>query len=252
MSGAGASQVNGPHPPKRGRFCRPAMRCKHGLSGRKERFASRRRAWVGGQSLASASEGEMSIREMSKRGVSVFAIVLLVCTVGATAARAQTYTDLFNFDGIHGADPTYPQILAQGRDGNLYGTAPLGDEHGFGVVFRVTPSGTPKILHDFSGSDGVATVMGRFLGSARTVSLLLFISSTQRRAKLRRHPSKRPMGTFTERRAQGRTKSRPPGHSLSLVRFPATPMPRFCRPMTGVSTAPQTWAARRALGRCFG
>src|ERR1700681_3843657 len=97
-----------------------------------EKFASRRRAWVRGQSLASASGGEMSIREMSKRGVSVFGIVLQVCTVGATAARAQTYPDLFKSDGIHGADPTYPQILAQGREGNLYGTAPLGDGHGFG------------------------------------------------------------------------------------------------------------------------
>jgi uncharacterized repeat protein (TIGR03803 family) len=75
------------------------------------------------------------------------------------------YTDLFNFDGNHGASPSYPEILAQGRDGNLYGTAPLGDEHGFGVVFRVTTSGTARILHDFSGGDGANPYSGLTLGT---------------------------------------------------------------------------------------
>lgn len=92
----------------------------------------------------------------------VFTIVLLMLVVARQGA-AQTYTDLLNFDGVHGYSPVYPQILAQGRDGNLYGTAPL-SYGGGGVVFRLALDGTTKILHTFNGSDGKLPYSGLVLG----------------------------------------------------------------------------------------
>jgi uncharacterized repeat protein (TIGR03803 family) len=96
---------------------------------------------------------------------SVLGATLALTVASAGASYAQTYTDLFNFDGIHGASPQNPGILAQGRDGNLYGTTPAGDSHGFGVVFRITPTGTARVLHDFKGSDGANPGGGLTLGT---------------------------------------------------------------------------------------
>jgi len=77
--------------------------------------------------------------------LAVFTLVL----AAATVAGAQTYTDLYNFDNTHGADPQ--AILAQGRDGNLYGTTYNGGTKGTGEVFQITPSGSLTVLHNFDG-----------------------------------------------------------------------------------------------------
>jgi len=72
---------------------------------------------------------------------------MLLIAAATTAATAQTYTDLHNF---HEHDGAYPQgILAQGRDGNLYGTAVEGGAYKGGTAFRITPSGTVSVLHSF-------------------------------------------------------------------------------------------------------
>jgi len=80
------------------------------------------------------------------------------------AAQSQTYIDLFNFDGVHGANPSYPELLAQGRDGDLYGTAPFGYYSEAGVVFRSTPGGASRIVHGFRVSDGNHPYGGLTLG----------------------------------------------------------------------------------------
>ncbi|MGH9431956.1 MAG: choice-of-anchor tandem repeat GloVer-containing protein, partial [Terriglobia bacterium] len=92
----------------------------------------------------------MPLRKVRIYGPWVLTMVLLIVATGVPAARAQTYTDLFNFDGTHGAGPSNPGILAQGRDGSLYGTAPSGGSQGGGVAFRVTVGGTPRVMHDFA------------------------------------------------------------------------------------------------------
>jgi len=74
-----------------------------------------------------------------------FALVV----AAATVAGAQTYTDLYDFDNTHGADPQ--AILAQGRDGNLCGTTYNGGTKGAGEVFQITPSGSLTVLHNFDG-----------------------------------------------------------------------------------------------------
>ncbi|MGH9434305.1 MAG: choice-of-anchor tandem repeat GloVer-containing protein, partial [Terriglobia bacterium] len=108
--------------------------------------------------------GEMPLRKVRIYGPWVLTMVLLIVATGVPVARAQTYTDLFSFGGAHGDSPFYPQLLAQGRDGNLYGTAAFGN-HGRGVAFRVTPDGTAKVLYDFDGVHGVNPNSGLTLGT---------------------------------------------------------------------------------------
>jgi uncharacterized repeat protein (TIGR03803 family) len=70
---------------------------------------------------------------------------------------------LYSFTG--GADGAFP-ISALVRDGvgNLYGTTTQGGSVGAGVVFKVDPSGTETVLHNFTGgTDGVDPVGGLLL-----------------------------------------------------------------------------------------
>jgi uncharacterized repeat protein (TIGR03803 family) len=81
------------------------------------------------------------------------------------ASEGQTFSALYDLGA--GSDPTNPQspgIVAQGRDGNLYSTAPAGGAFGDGAIFSMTPGGTITDLHDFSGSDGLAPFSGLTLG----------------------------------------------------------------------------------------
>jgi len=92
------------------------------------------------------------------------ACIAVFFAAAVAMSHAQTYTVLFDFDGVHGSEPQYPQLLAQGRDGNLYGTTPS-SKHDTGVVFRFTPAGVPKVLHTFDGTDGDRSLSGLTLGT---------------------------------------------------------------------------------------
>ncbi len=94
-----------------------------------------------------------------------FLLFVLAVTLTASVGQAQTFTDLFDFDGTsHGCCSTYPGALAQGRDGNLYGTSFAGGANGRGNVFKATLSGTITILHDFNVTDGSQPQGGLSLG----------------------------------------------------------------------------------------
>jgi len=82
----------------------------------------------------------------------VFCFALLLCAA-ATAARAQTFTTLLDFDGTNGANPG-SMSLVQGRDGNLYGTTSGGGAYGAGTVFRITPQGNLTTLYSFCAQAG--------------------------------------------------------------------------------------------------
>lgn len=93
--------------------------------------------------------------------------VFLACAMFATATlSAQVYTDLHDFNcTLEGCGPQYPAILAQGRDGNLYGTLEQGGTSSMGTVFRMTPSGVVTTLYNFSGLDGQNPDGGLVLGT---------------------------------------------------------------------------------------
>jgi uncharacterized repeat protein (TIGR03803 family) len=64
-----------------------------------------------------------------------------------------TLTTLHNFESTEGANPIAG--LIQATDGNFYGTTYAGGSAGgWGVVFKITPSGTVTTLHSFDGTNG--------------------------------------------------------------------------------------------------
>jgi uncharacterized repeat protein (TIGR03803 family) len=101
---------------------------------------------------------------------SVAVILVTLILVGAaatTAATAQTYTVLYNFGSNQGDpnDPYYSGIIAQGRDGNLYSTAPDTWTGEPGTVFKITPAGVVTVLHQFNGTDGQSPSSGLTLAT---------------------------------------------------------------------------------------
>jgi uncharacterized repeat protein (TIGR03803 family) len=100
-------------------------------------------------------------------GIAIRSLQLaLACTVMACGilAKAQTYTAVYSY-GSHTGDPKNPQpsgLIAQGRDGNLYSTAPLGGATGGGGAFDITTSGSLTKLFDFASNE--AGVGGLTLG----------------------------------------------------------------------------------------
>jgi uncharacterized repeat protein (TIGR03803 family) len=76
-------------------------------------------------------------------------------------APAETFTTLISFNGTDGSRP--PTSLAQGPDGNFYGTTSVGGTNcgtgiNCGTVFKITPAGELTTLYNFCGqtncSDG--------------------------------------------------------------------------------------------------
>ncbi len=80
-------------------------------------------------------------------------------------ASNPVYKRLFHFDGTNGA---WPNSLAQGTDGNLYGTTQYGGANGAGTVFQLTLDGSLTIIHDFCNKkclDGAIPASGLLLAS---------------------------------------------------------------------------------------
>lgn len=83
------------------------------------------------------------------------AFIALLLAASAPRLRAQTYTVLYNFGAA--CDPVLPEnagIIAQGRDGNFYSTAPFGGCYTNGAAYKVSSSGTETVLHSFNNGDG--------------------------------------------------------------------------------------------------
>jgi uncharacterized repeat protein (TIGR03803 family) len=78
-----------------------------------------------------------------------------VVIAASIVTHAQTYSVLYNFGSAKDDPftPSHPGIVAQGRDGNLYSTAPHGGTC-CGSVFQITPAGKFKNIHNFTGNSG--------------------------------------------------------------------------------------------------
>ena len=110
------------------------------------------------------------------------AIAVSVLAVAATPLQAQTYSALYEFGGQTGdpENPQYSGMIAQGRDGDLYSTAPatpLGLCSFCGAVFKISPSGTVSVVYDFNDAAGsgytpfgglVLGTDGNFYGTTKT------------------------------------------------------------------------------------
>ncbi|MGD1019549.1 MAG: choice-of-anchor tandem repeat GloVer-containing protein [Verrucomicrobiia bacterium] len=87
-----------------------------------------------------------------------------------------TYTNLYSFAAFPGDGNSPGAALVQGSDGNFYGTTVFGgttnynpwcDCHGYGTIFRISPSGTYTSVYSFGGSpnDGENPYAGLVQGS---------------------------------------------------------------------------------------
>ena len=93
-------------------------------------------------------------------------MLLLAAAVCTAPGGAQTYTVLYNFTGT--SDGGYPEgNLIRDAAGNLYGTTNEG-VHGYGSVFKLSPSGSLTVLYGFAGppTDGGGSAAGVFPDSA--------------------------------------------------------------------------------------
>lgn len=64
-----------------------------------------------------------------------------------------TLTTLHNFSGPDGASPIAGVTF--GPDGSIYGATPAGGSEGTGIIFKIAPTGTFQILHDFTYLEGL-------------------------------------------------------------------------------------------------
>jgi len=93
------------------------------------------------------------------------------CGVVYKATAAGKITVLHKFTGYVSStvyDGNRPiGVLAEGTDGNFYGTTYQGGAHNEGTVFKITPSGTYTLLYSLGGYtfDGVLPIAGLTLGT---------------------------------------------------------------------------------------
>ena len=109
------------------------------------------------------SRVESSVLRSAIEQKTFWALVLaaLVVLVATTTGHAQTESVLHSFanDGTDGFEP-YATLIVDGK-GNLYGTTSSGGAHNFGMVFKLTPTGTEKVLYSFGGgADGAHPQFG--------------------------------------------------------------------------------------------
>jgi len=97
---------------------------------------------------------------------------ILFCFVTVVVSPAQTFTTLANFNQANGDEPYYVS-LAQGFDGNFYGTTLAGGTHGQGTVFTISTEGSLKVIYSFYSASGynpsagvVLAADGSFYGAA--------------------------------------------------------------------------------------
>lgn len=81
-----------------------------------------------------------------RRTASILFTVFVALT---TIASAQQLTVLHTFNSTDGQFPNGGLVHAS--DGNLYGTTSSGGAHGFGTVFKITPSGKFTSIYNFAG-----------------------------------------------------------------------------------------------------
>ena len=116
----------------------------------------------------SNSVGKRRETKRESRHTFAFLFALAIVLLGVTSlVFAQTPDLLVSFDpvdsGIFGPFP--PSVMAQGRDGNLYGTVSSGGANLVGGIFMVDQSGNMSTLYDFVRADGQHCNMGLTLGN---------------------------------------------------------------------------------------
>lgn len=97
---------------------------------------------------------------MKHRGTVVSLIgVALLFVVGV---NAQTYKVLYTYPGTDNntSGITWPSVLSQGQDGNLYSTIQTNGSTTYGTVYKVTPSGVYSPVYTFCSEGSPCSLTG--------------------------------------------------------------------------------------------
>ncbi len=124
------------------------------------------------QAMRAVIREQFMIRELSSAKASrsltrkiMPALVLFSMLLCGQFLVAQGYVDLYDFPAHSGGCcPQHTSLMAEGRDGNLYGTTSFGGASNIGIVFKVSPTGTYKQLYSFDTVHGSTPVGGLLLG----------------------------------------------------------------------------------------
>ena len=106
-----------------------------------------------------------TVRDFKVAGRVILGVLLLFFGFCAGTLCAQTYADLYDFPGKPGGCcPQYPSVMAQGRDGDLYGITTTGGVNNVGSIFKIPPTGGLTLLFSFDTTHGSTPIGGLVLG----------------------------------------------------------------------------------------
>jgi uncharacterized repeat protein (TIGR03803 family) len=92
------------------------------------------------------------------RTFGILGLLLAATSIASPAQDEQAsthsvkFTTLHSFDGTDGGNSYAP--LVQATNGDLYGTTDAGGAHGYGTIFKISPSGTLTTLYSFCSQSG--------------------------------------------------------------------------------------------------
>ena len=94
------------------------------------------------------------------RSLSISAVLLLA----VTAATAQTYNNLYAYPGTdnNSSGITWPSVLSQGQDGDLYSTIQTNGSYQFGSVYKMSTSGGYTLLYSFCAEGNGCDLSGAY------------------------------------------------------------------------------------------
>ena len=96
---------------------------------------------------------------MSRFWMALAALMVALVATGAHADACHpksSFNAIYDF-GDHTGDPLSPTavgVIAQGRDGNLWSTTPLGGKNNMGTAFKLTPGGELTTVYNFTRTTG--------------------------------------------------------------------------------------------------
>ena len=88
-----------------------------------------------------------------ERRTTLLSMIALSLLIAPTLASSQTYTKLYTYPN---GGPAFPQIMSQGRDGNLYSTISNAGTHKLGLVYVMTTEGALNDVYSFCSETACA------------------------------------------------------------------------------------------------